>query len=216
MVDAITGTFYWICQKTLNNTFTNNFETNGAPTPACWADTVACFIDRKDIFFYGLIVIYRCFEGRERPNFYSSSWAVLMIVACKCFSVLEFMMLSDNYQNIIIKIACRLRTTLSKSKIGLTVVDYSLLFLFFCSFVAYWQWSVVAIWPFTCRLRFYNIKMNCWNYICCLPRSDDETSAPFAKDGDDGRLCYGDYLQVWASTSSFYEVKQSFDLLGHL
>ena len=65
-------------------------------TPACWADTVAGFIekDHKDISFYGLIVIFRCFEGRERPNFYSSSWAVLMIEACKCFSELEFIMLS--------------------------------------------------------------------------------------------------------------------------
>lgn len=32
---------------------------------------------------------------------------------------------------------------------------------------------------------------------CPYDRSiDDETSAPFAKDGDDGRLCYGDYLQL--------------------
>ena len=71
-------------------------------TPACWADTVAGFIekDHKDISFYGLIVIFRCFEGRERPNFHSSSWAVLMIEACKCFSVLEFIMLSYiNYQD---------------------------------------------------------------------------------------------------------------------
>lgn len=115
-------------------------------TPACWADTVVGFIekDHKDISFYGLIVIFRCFQGRERPNFYSSSWAVLMIEACKCFSVLEFIMLSYKLSRFR-KIACRLRTTLSKSKIGLKVVDYSWLFLFFCPFFAYWQWSVVDL-----------------------------------------------------------------------
>ena len=70
--------------------------------PTCWADMVAGLIekDHKDISFYGLIVIYRCFGGRERRNFYSSSWAVLMIVACKCFSVLQFIILSDNYQDL--------------------------------------------------------------------------------------------------------------------